>query len=98
MANHAGDNISTLLNGGKGSFAEHVVYTAGDGPLSVAMSDLDGDGDIDLAAANLLSDELSVLLNRGGSIFASDLHGGISASLAAVGVDDVTAPTGILNR
>ncbi|MCH7841105.1 MAG: FG-GAP repeat protein, partial [Planctomycetes bacterium] len=37
------------------------LYGAGDRPRSVAIGDLDGDGDADLAVANF-SDNVSVLL------------------------------------
>ncbi len=57
-------NVSVLLNNGDGTFAPKVDYAAGDQPTSVFIADLDGDGDKDLAVANLASDTVSVLLNR----------------------------------
>ena len=53
-----------LLNNGDGTFADDVTYVVGDGAQSVAMGDLDGDLDLDLAVANQLSDDVSVLLNQ----------------------------------
>ncbi len=41
-----------------------VTYGTGDGPRTVAIGDLDGDLDLDLAVANQLSDDVSVLLNQ----------------------------------
>jgi F0F1-type ATP synthase assembly protein I len=40
-----------------------VTYAAGIRPHSVFAADLDGDGDLDLATANIVSDNISVLLN-----------------------------------
>jgi len=40
----------------------------GDNPRSVLSADLDGDGDLDLAAANYYSGNVSVLLNEPGFI------------------------------
>ena len=44
-------------------FASEVPYGAGGLPNAVAIGDLDGDTDADLAVANFASDDLSVLLN-----------------------------------
>ncbi len=57
-----GDSISVLLNQGDGTFADDVLYLADEHPLSVAIGDLDGDGDLDLAVANSWADNVSVLL------------------------------------
>ena len=45
-------------------------YTVGNEPFSVFTADLDGDGDNDLAVANGLSFEVSILLNNGDGKFA----------------------------
>ena len=47
-------------------FAAAVAYdAAGNGPVSVAIGDLDGINGPDLAVANFFSDDVSVLLNQG---------------------------------
>ena len=45
------------------SFAPKQDFATGDGPLSVALGDLNGDGKLDLAVANFNSSNVSVLLN-----------------------------------
>ncbi len=50
-------------------FQPRVDYQAGDGAFSVAIGDLDGDGDQDLAVANHLSADVSVLLGNGNGTF-----------------------------
>ncbi len=61
--------ISILLNDGNGTFADPVEYDAGDRPNSIALGDLDGDGDLDLAVANSGDDNISILLNLGDGTF-----------------------------
>jgi predicted nucleotidyltransferase len=56
--------------GGSGRFSAATSYAAGNGPRSVLASDLDGDGDVDLATADQYSDYVSVLLNQGYGTFA----------------------------
>ncbi|USN98319.1 MAG: VCBS repeat-containing protein [Phycisphaeraceae bacterium] len=59
-------NVSVLLNNGDGTFADQQHYAAGDGPESISLGDLDGDGDLDMAVANWYSQDVSVLLNTSG--------------------------------
>lgn len=68
VANVAADTISLLLNttvpgSGTASFSAPQSFPVGDFPVSVAVGDLNGDGRPDLAVANALSDNVTVLLN-----------------------------------
>ncbi|MBW2605270.1 MAG: VCBS repeat-containing protein [Deltaproteobacteria bacterium] len=56
--------VSTLQAAGTLSFIAAQQFEVGDDPRSVAIGDLDGDGNPDLAAANYHSDNVSVLLNN----------------------------------
>jgi hypothetical protein len=47
-----GDTVSVLPGLGGGGFGAASVYPAGDGPVSLAAGDFDGDGGIDLAVAD----------------------------------------------
>lgn len=67
MANYAGNDVSVLLGNGDGTFKEPVHYVAGDGPRSVAMGDLDGDGAPELAVASYITDSVAVFINRPGT-------------------------------
>jgi hypothetical protein len=51
--------------------APGVDLAAGDGPVSIAIGDLNGDGKPDLATANLYGNTISVLSNSGDGTFAS---------------------------
>ena len=55
--------------GSASGFAPAADYVAGDGPVSVAIGDLNGDGNPDLATANLYGARFSVLLSRGDGTF-----------------------------
>jgi hypothetical protein len=68
IANLDTDNVSVLFNTmAPGAttpvFAAKMDFGAGNAPFSVAVGDLNGDGKLDLAVANLLSDNVSVLIN-----------------------------------
>lgn len=72
---------SVLLNQGAGSFAPQMEgeattsnsYNVGVAPVSIAAGDLDGDGRMDLVAANSGGGTVSVLLNQGGGGLASEV-------------------------
>ena len=63
--------FTSEVNDGSGIFVPDSAYPAGDGPTSVFAADVDGDGDLDLATANLWSDNVSALLNNGDGTYAS---------------------------
>jgi hypothetical protein len=59
-------------------------FPAGDGPQSVVVADLDGDGVLDLVTANFISDDVSVLRGNGDGSFQAAL-----AFVAGDGPDSV---------
>ena len=77
VANRVSGNISVLFNNGDGTFADQITFEVGGGdfaaPSSVALGDIDGDGDLDLASANIKSFNLSVLLNNGEGTFGQEI-------------------------
>ena len=64
--------VSVVLNNGDGTFAASSNVPAGIEPDSIAAADLDGDGDIDLAIANITGHTVSILLNEGDATFTSE--------------------------
>jgi hypothetical protein len=69
-----GGNLSLLLGNGDGTFQPAVHYTAGLGPGSVSVADLNGDGILDVAVSNLLSGDVSVFLGKGDGTFGAPVN------------------------
>ena len=47
------------------------ILTVGDGPVSVALGDMDGDGVVDVVTANQDSDDVSILFAAGARSFSA---------------------------
>ena len=56
--------MSVRLNDGSGTFSGGSTVGVSTGPVGVALGDVDGDGDLDLLAANQSSNNVSVRLNQ----------------------------------
>jgi hypothetical protein len=61
--------VRILVNQGNGTFTSGPSITVGNDPRSMAIGDLDNDGDLDLGVANRGSDTVSVLRNMGSLSF-----------------------------
>src|SRR5690349_14770000 len=62
--------VSILLGDGDGLFHKGVDFVTGNGPYSLAMGDLDGDGRQDLAVGGFTTRAVSIYLGRGDGTFA----------------------------
>src|SRR5262249_20400769 len=69
------------------TFLEPASYAAGCCPYSLAAGDFNGDGKVDLATTNLISSDVSVLLNKGDGTFEDPVNyaAGLYPFSAAVG-------------
>jgi Calx-beta domain/FG-GAP-like repeat len=63
------NNLTILYGDGAGSFGAPVDVGGVFGPEPVTVGDLNGDGKQDLAVGNMLSDDISILLNNGSGGF-----------------------------
>jgi len=61
--------VSVLLANGDGTFQAAVQYAAGSNPDAISTGDFTGNGHLDLAVANLNSNDVSVLLGNGDGTF-----------------------------
>ena len=71
------------------SFAPGGEFATGKFPRSLAAADLDGDGDLDLAAANDLSHDVSILLNNGDASFAAAVSYAVGGNPNSVTAGDL---------
>ena len=58
-------SITVLLGNGSGGFAAGATYATGNGPVSGATADFDGDGDIDVAVSSVGDAKVTVYANDG---------------------------------
>jgi len=81
------NTLSILLNRGDGSYGPKRDYATGRRPATVAIGDLNSDGNPDLATANVDAGTVSVLLNKGdGSLQAKlDYRAGNASLSVAIG-------------
>ena len=93
-ANYTLSTVSILENNGDGTFMPAVDFSAGlgtEGALDVEASDLDGDGDIDLAVSNSVDATAYVLLNNGDAGFAAPLGYATGGGAGEIRVADFDA-------
>lgn len=81
--------VSVLLNNGDATFAEAVNYEVLNCSYSVHASDLDGDGDIDLAASIYDENSVSILLNAGDGTFDEAVNYGVGDTPMSVYCSDL---------
>ena len=58
-----GNTLTVLTNSGSGVFGFNTTLTVGSGPWWMAAADFNGDGKIDLVAANFKANTVTVLMN-----------------------------------
>jgi hypothetical protein len=82
------DAVSVLLNDGDGTLSPPTDYFySGSFWSSLAQADLDGDGDIDLAASG--SSTVTVLLNHGDGSFDTDHNLGVARDIRSMDIGDL---------
>ena len=71
MANFGNNTGSILLGQGDGTFLAQTTYPTGNNPIWIATGDFNGDGKLDLAAANESDNTVSILLGQGEGTFVT---------------------------
>ena len=93
VADSAGNNVGLLLGNGNGAFAPPQTFSTGAGstPVSVAVADVNRDGQLDLIVANKAASSVGVLLadatgNLAGQTYAVDdaISATVSSTTTAV--------------
>jgi hypothetical protein len=87
-ANSAGNGISVLLGNGDGTFQPSIAIGTGLSPVSIAVGDLNGDGQLDLAISNFNSDNISVLLGNGDGTFQAQTVYPVGSRPTSINIGD----------
>src|SRR6266705_6041872 len=69
-----------------GGFEPATVFAAGGQPLGVAVGDFNGDGKLDLATANFLTNNVSILLGTGSDAFGPATNFSVGSDPVSVAV------------
>jgi hypothetical protein len=80
--------VTVLLSKGNGSFRPAVDYSAGNGSYFVAVGDLNGDGKLDLVAADEQGRNVSVLLGNGNGTFQPAVQYPVGSFPSSIAVED----------
>ncbi len=65
--------VSICMGNGNGTFQTPVIRTVGTQPRGFGVLDADGDGDMDIAVANTISNDATLLLNNGAGVFGAPI-------------------------
>lgn len=92
--NEFSGNVTVLASDGAGGFAPVASspFAVGNGPVSVALGDINGDGTLDIVTANRQSGDVTVLAGDGSGGFAV-----VAGSPFAVGNGPVSVVLGDIN-
>lgn len=103
VANEGSNNLSILIGDGLGGFSETSAspIAVGTAPVALAASDFNADGELDLLAANVDSEELTILLGDGTGDFSEAAESPIelepgSRTLSIGDIDGDTRPDAIV--
>lgn len=92
--NHYNSNVGVLLNSGTGTFGPKVsfntlVSSSGQGPNYLITDDFNNDGKLDIATANDISNDISVLIGTGTGSFLPVVNYTVGSSPLSLTSGDV---------
>lgn len=91
VANYGSNGVSVLLGNGNGTFSEASYSPLGVGanPVSIAISDVNGDHKPDLVTANYGSSNVSVLIANSNTTFQNAINYSVGAAPRSIVLADV---------
>ncbi|NDC36676.1 MAG: hypothetical protein EBZ48_01340 [Proteobacteria bacterium] len=81
--------VSILLGNGNGTFKAATTMTVGQFPQSLALGDLNGDGILDIATADYLSNTISIMLGNGDGSFKAAMANSVRGQVRSLALGDL---------
>lgn len=94
VANYGSNDVSLLLNAGRGSVAAANNFPVGKSPTAVVVGDLDGDHKLDVATADYWGGQVTLLLGSVSGNLSSPIPLDVAPSPFAMTLAISTATSG----
>ena len=89
IANRKSDSVGIFLGYGNGTFEAQRIYSTGNqsSPSAISLADFNGDGYLDIAVGNVMTECIGILLGYGNGSFASLVTYPLEVNFSPLAID-----------